>query len=389
MKTHTTDTCFVVASDDFGEHPSSLQHLIRYIPEKYPVVWINTIGMRNPKFTLRDLKKIILKSRKMVGSLLQKKGEMEKTGNIQVCQPPMIPCAGFSLVRKINKIMVCSMVKKILNKINAKKVVFIITAPNACDFIGEFGEEKVVYYCVDDFSEWPGLKKSLVKSMQDELIEKSDVLIAASENLSQMLGARGKPVHLLTHGVDLNHFSRELREEHPLLRGIPGPRVGYFGLFDDRNDKKLIEDLACQMPEVSFVITGNVETDVSSLKARGNVYFTGAISYAELPAMARGWDMCMLPYKLNDFTDSIQPLKLKEYLATGKPVLSTPIKEALRLKEYILVGETVQSWEKQIRGHINGGVPEGQSARKNFLQEESWGKKAEKFLGICLESENR
>ncbi len=381
-----TENCFLVFSDDFGEHPTSCQHLFRCIPDRYPVLWVNTIGMRLPRFTFRDIKKAILKSKRMVHGFFNslEKSSKEKE-QIHVLQPPMLPFLSIPGVRAANKFSVCRLVKKRLCDFRMKSPILVITAPNACDYIGQFDERRAVYYCVDDFSDWAGLKKDLVHSMEEELTRKSDVFIATSQNLYDKLSKQGKQVHLLTHGVDYDFFKKAPADEHVLLEGIPKPRVGYFGLFDQRSDQSLLLELAKRMPDISFVITGNFETDTSDFLKQKNIYLTGSIPYNELPAMAGGWDVCMLPYKLNKLTDAIQPLKIKEYLATGKPVISTPIKEARRLEDYVVIAETVDSWEKNIRICINGISSEEYKKRILFLEKESWASKAKQFYKICTE----
>src|SRR5690606_38771184 len=119
----------------------------------------------------------------------------------------------------------------------------------------------------------------------------------------------------------LDLFGQPQRAEHASLAGIPRPRIGYFGLIDERSDQELIAALAERMPDHSFVLAGPVATAVQRLAALRNVHFTGAIPYAELPALAHGLDVLFLPYGLNAFTRTLSPLKLLEYLATGKPVV--------------------------------------------------------------------
>jgi glycosyltransferase involved in cell wall biosynthesis len=194
----------------------------------------------------------------------------------------------------------------------------------------------------------------------------------------------GKRPTLLTHGVDVDLFTNPHIEEHALLGAIPKPRVGYFGLFDDRSDQDLLHNLALLKPDVSFVITGGIETDISRLQDLKNVYFTGSIPYVEVPAMAKGYDICMLPYKLNKLTDAIQPLKFKEYFATGKPVISTPINEARNLADYVDVASSAEEWATTIQSYLDGESPRNQENRQLFLQGESWKEKSEQFLNLCL-----
>ena len=376
------ETSFLVFSDDWGEHPSSCQHLFRRISQRHKVLWVNTIGMRNPKLALSDFKKAFLKVRKM---LIVRVGKAQKVPreNVISCQPVMLPFAEVSWVRRINCTSVIKTVRRKLRKLDIRNPILVTTVPNACDYIGKCGESKVIYYCVDDFSEWPGLETKMVREMEEKLIQQSDCHIATSQELFDRLSKSGKPTYLLTHGVDTEHFKQTVKREHLLLDGIPRPRIGYYGLFDERSDHGLLAELAARMPDVSFVITGQVDSDFLSRQRLPNVYFTGSVRYADLPSMLKGWDVLMLPYKMNDLTKSISPLKLKEYLITGKPVVSTPIPEVLKLKDYVSVAATIDEWIISIRLCLDRPQNATRRPGDDFWTNETWEKKAEYFLQIC------
>ncbi len=376
---------FLVLADDWDEHPSSCQHLFRHISQKYKVLWVNTIGMRNPKLALTDFHKAVNKMRKMFDWSGDRNPEELSGNGVVACQPPMLPFVKLPGVRRINKATVRKSVRKRLAELGMGSPMLVATVPNACDFIGDFGESKVIYYCVDDFSEWPGLEKKMVKKMEAQLIEKSDSLVATSQKLFDRLAGSGKPTYLLTHGVDAEFFRQNVAREHALLNGIPRPRVGYYGLFDERSDHDLLAQLAQRMPDVSFVITGRVESFALPQKKIPNVYFTGSVPYGELPAMIKGWDVLILPYLINDLTDAISPLKLKEYLAAGKPVVSSPIPEVLKMREYVFLARTAEEWEKHLRSCLFRPEGVNRMSPDRLLLNETWEKKAEEFLGICRE----
>lgn len=336
--------------------------------------------MRDPKVTLTDFYKAVNKLSKMFnwsGNSIQ---DEPRRNQVVVCQPLMLPFAKLPGVRRINKATVRRSVRHGLAKLGIGSPILVTTVPNACDYIGDFGESKVIYYCVDDFSEWPGLEKMMVKKMEEELIEKSDRLIATSHKLFDKLSRSEKPTYLLTHGVDTEFFQQSIAREHALLDGIPRPRAGYYGLFDERSDHDLLAQLAQRMPDVSFVITGRVESGALSRKRLPNVYFTGSVPYTELPAMVNGWDVLILPYVISDLTDAISPLKLKEYLATGKSIVSSPIPEVLKMKEYVFLAKTAEEWEKSLRSCLDRPENGKQKPGADFWANETWEKKAKQFL---------
>jgi len=370
---------FIVFSDDWGEHPSSCQHLFKIIGKEYRVLWVNTIGMRNMRLTMADLKKALRKVGKMFKSRSAEKKRSDQVAlKVDVIQPVMLPFVKNRFIRKVNALSVVTSIRRKSKEYKGLVPMVVTTVPNSCDYVDKLGAEKIMYYCVDDFSEWPGLEHDLVRQMESDLITKADSFVATSSKLYEKLATTGKPTELLTHGVDVDHFSNLPDEEHSLLKNIPKPRVGYFGLFDERSDQELILQVARKLPEISFVITGNVVVDVSKLEKQENIFFTGSVSYEELPAIIAGWEACMLPYVLNELTESISPLKLKEYLATGKAILSTSLPEVTKIDPNIYILDDPEEWVAFLMNY---------RARKNFkameyFENESWNKKAEEIIEI-------
>lgn len=377
------DPSFIVFSDDWGEHPSSCQHIFRHIAREHRVLWVNTIGMRNPRLNGRDLTKAGYKLRKMLfGDRMTSAGYGDGSQlHLRVYQPPMLPFAGSRLIERFNTRAVVGGVRRKARRFGMNKPILVATVPNAADYVGYCGERRTVYYCVDDFGQWPGLDHERVRKKEQILISKADRFIATSDRLFRKLSGKGKPVFLLAHGVDRELFGRPVKTEHILLRQIPRPRVGYFGLFDERSDQEILKQLALSMPHIAFVITGRVEADISRLRGIPNLHFTGPVPYDELPHMVHGWDACVLAYVRSPLTDSVLPLKLKEYLATGKPVISSPIPEARKMGSYLRLAESIEDWIGHLEAVTSGetiGAPHLKDLAK-YLHAESWQRKAKDF----------
>jgi glycosyltransferase involved in cell wall biosynthesis len=374
---------FIVFSEDWGEHPSSCQHLFRRIAMDHPVLWVNTVGMRTPRLSWSDFDKARIKVAKMLSGTRGGQRARAESLNLRVTQPKMLPFPN-AFVRMLNRRSVVAAVTRAAADFGISKPIIVCAVPNACDFVDALGRQRVVYYCVDDFTQWPGLDHRLVREMDQRMIDASDVLIATSTKLESRLSMSGKPTHLLHHGVDLELFSRQGATEHRVLANIPGPRAGYFGLFDNRNDLELIAAVARRLPDISFVFTGPVTADATSLRSLPNIHFTGPVPYHELPDLIRGLQVLFIPYLVNDFTDSISPLKLREYLATGKPIVTTPMAEARPLAAHMTLAAGAEAWESALRDALRAHI-DSREGLAEMLRNDSWDAKARDFLNMCTD----
>ena len=373
---------FIVFSDDWGEHPSSCQHIFRHIAKDHRVLWVNTIGMRNPTFSWTDARKVFIKVSKMFGKAREPVAP-SRDRNITVCQPFMLPSSRSRAVRAFNARSVTRTVSAMMASLGMDAPIFVTTVPNASEYQELLHGRKVVYYCVDDFSLWPGLDADMVREMEARLIARADCLIAVSDTLFQRLSRSGKPTRLLTHGVDLEMFSTAAVSELPCLSNIPKPRVGFFGLIDGRMDWELLIPLAKRMPEVSFVFAGPVDASAGELPRVENMHFVGRVAYRKLPEFVAGLESLMLPYRTGALAEALSPLKLKEYLATGRPIVISPIGEARRWAGAMSIAATVEEWSDALRSVGRGGNPTEHSRATIDLSRDSWEQKSLEFQEMC------
>lgn len=373
---------FLVFSDDWGEHPSSCQHIFKHIVKEYPVVWVNTVGMRLPRLCKQDALKAIKKIQKMVSTISRSGPKKDVPPNLSVLQPFMVPY-NKGLFRKFNKHSVIKTVKKELDRRNIKNPILVTTVPNACDYIGAFNEKKVVYYCVDDFANWPGHDKELVQKMEEDLIKKSDLFIATSGKLYKYLLKFNKKTYILSHGVDIKSFKEAPETIHPFIKAIRPPRLGYVGLIDQRLDWDLIKGLLMSFPYLNFVFVGRTEIDLSSLRSFSNFYYLPPIPYNEIPLLLKNFDILILPYKVDKFTESINPLKLKEYLASGRKIIGAPLPEIEKYGDFLVIALNFEDWKNKIAKILVQPQP-GIEKRLSFLSREDWSFKAQEFLNIIF-----
>lgn len=371
---------FIVFADDWGGHPSSSQHLFQRIAAKHDVLWVNTVGMRRPRLTRSDFGKAWAKMRRMFRRGADQPQRPGDPPRLHVCQPFMLPFAGVSAVRRFNAHSVRRVVRQRLDALGLQKPVLVAAAPAAGDVAGDLGEEQIVYYCVDDFSNWAGYDHELVRKMEARLIERTDIAIATSHLLQSLLRAQGKDADLLPHGADISLFSAIPEREHPMLAGIKGPRVGYFGAIDERLDDKLLAGLARARPDIAFILAGPRLAAHSRLDALANVHFIGEMAYANLPYLVAGLSALLLPYRVDRSTAAVSPLKLKEYLATARPVVASGLAEINEFSDHLAIGRDLASWLRAIDAAVQIPLTSGQQPIPQWLADEGWDRKAEQFL---------
>lgn len=385
-----TNKDIIVFSDDWGRHPSSCQHLISQLLPDNRVVWVNTIGMRSPKITLYDIKRCVEILTTWLSSA-QKKEQSQLPQNLTVTSPIIIPYNGLPLVRKLNRFSVRRKIRSIMEKQGMIDPIVITTFPSTCDFVGAFDERMHVYYCVDDFVNWPGVDLPLIRSMEDDLIKKSDLVFATAEALCEAKERNGNRPTLLAHGVDFEHFHAavdvDVRPDE--YQHISKPIIGFFGALSAWLDFDLIVSLAAERPEWSFVFIGPVDTDISMFNDVRNIHMMGKISYEQLPRYAACFDIGIIPFQVNDLTKSVNPLKLLEYLSLGLPVVSSYMPEVTKYSDYIAIPRTLSEFLSSIDSALEHDSKEQRHQRIEFARKHSWRSVAERLSVFILEASLR
>lgn len=188
----------------------------------------------------------------------------------------------------------------------------------------------VVYDVMDELANFKGADAEL-RERDQQLLAAADVVFTGGRSLYESRRARHDNVHLFASGVDVAHFARAASAPpSPLLSGLSGPRLGYIGVIDERIDLPLLAALADSHPQWSLVMVGPVvKIDPATLPQRPNIHYLGQQSYDDLPALLKGFDVCLMPFALNEATRYISPTKTLEYMAARKPIVSTSVPDVV------------------------------------------------------------
>lgn len=205
-----------------------------------------------------------------------------------------------------------------------------MTAP--C-FLGQFGAAGIVYDCMDELANFRFAPEDIAER-EKLLLSRAHVVFAGGHKLYEAKSRHHHNVHFHGCGVDVEHFGKARlagTRVPATIASLPRPVLGYVGVIDERLDYDLIEQLATRFPQASIVMAGPLaKVERSLLPVQSNIHWLGQRAYDELPALVKGFDVCLMPFALNEATRFINPTKTLEYMAAGKPVVSTAIADVVR-----------------------------------------------------------
>ena len=366
----------LVFADDWGRHPSSCQHLIRHLLVCHKVHWVNTIGTRPPRWNLDTLRRGWEKIRHWtrrsdVGESLPE--------HLKIHNPRMWPWFRSKWDRRINRRLLGRSLTAVVESLPEPPIA-ITTLPIIADLVGLLPVRRWVYYCVDDFSEWPGLDGATLRRMEEVLVQRTDTLIAVSETLRERLAGMGRTAHLLTHGVDGDFWSRpQDGATIPQLAEVERPLVVFWGVVDRRMDVEFVRRLDAELTHGTIVLAGPESDPDPALAACRRVVRLGALPFAQLPMLAREAAVLVMPYADLPVTRAMQPLKLKEYLATGKPVVVRDLPATREWADCLDLADTAETFARAVQLRMKTGLPQEQDVTRTRLSEESWEEKARRF----------
>jgi UDP-galactopyranose mutase len=237
----------------------------------------------------------------------------------------------------------------------------------------------VVYDCMDELSAFRGAPPALL-DREKQLFEQADLVFTGGQSLYEAKRERHPRVYAFPSSIDVKHFEQALNvEAEPEdQKDIPHPRIGFCGVIDERSDIELLARAADMRPDWHFVMVGPVvKIDEADLPRRENIHYLGGKKYDELPAYIGGWDVAMTPFAMNESTKFISPTKTPEYLAAGKPVVSTPIRDVVRPygdNGLVHIASTPEEFVAAIEAAKTQDLEAHRSRASEFLSTNSWDK---------------
>lgn len=359
--------------------------LMRRFAGKGKALYINSIVMQ--KLNIGQGRKFIQRFVRKTRSVLT--GLKKADENFWIYSPFSLPVQHISWAKPLNEMLLRSQIGYIKHRIKMEIPVVWVACPPACDMAIKMEKKKMVYQRTDRFEDFPGVDVETVKKFDHKLKTNADLTIFVNHKLYEEEAEQCKKAFYLDHGVDFEMFASQILNngEPSEISDIPKPIIGFIGSIDDCNpDIDFLKKVTELLPDMSFVVIGREQKDCSALKARKNVRMLGQKPYELVPEYGKRFDVALLPLRQSRWAEAVNPLKLKEYLAMGKPVVSTPFPQLREYLDIVYEAKTPKVFAECIKRAISEDCPELISKRREKVKNSSWDSKAELVMNELFES---
>jgi glycosyltransferase involved in cell wall biosynthesis len=312
---------------------------------------------------------------------------LDDTPRFHVVTPLTIPFYGSAVVRALNARVVRAQVRWHAARagISLPGAIIVVTIPTAWEVIRDLDHGALVLNRSDLHSAFEEADQSLIRDLERQLVVHADAVMYTSHALmeAEQTCARGRVV-FLDHGVDLEAFGgREQRSEPVELSTIPRPRIGFFGGIDDYVvDLDLFERVARGLPDAALVIVGDATCSMERFESLPNVHWLGFRPYEEIPAYGAAFDVALMPWLRNDWIRYSNPIKLKEYLALGLPVVSTDFPEVRHYADVVAIADDEDSFVELVRAALDGRGVGTEASRRARVDGATWDRRAGELIGL-------
>jgi glycosyltransferase involved in cell wall biosynthesis len=362
-------TPIIAFAKDWHEDPTSNHHVLRELAKTRRVLWLNSIATRAPVMkSSRDLGKIRRKLREFA------KGPVNVENDLWVMTPLALPLPHVPAARAVNREVLRATIKTLRLRLGIRRFQLWTFLPTTADYVGALGEDVAIYYCVDEWSMFRYLNREQTVAAERALLAKVDAVFAINGALADAKRVFNPNTFVVPHGVDHALFSRAVGPMTVVpadLEVIPHPRIGFYGTLRDWVDFDLLAHVARVRPDWHLILLGQQLDDLSRIRGIANIHLLGQRPHDTLPAYCKGFDVGMIPYRIDERMTFVNPLKLREYLSAGLPVVSTPVPEVARFPQ-AHVASTPDDFVAAIERALAETAPEARQARSAAMQTETW-----------------
>lgn len=372
--------------DWWYHHPHSKNHLMRrFARAGNRVIFVNSISMGMVSVRNKDFLPRVRRKLRSYAKLARTTDE-----GITVVSPAVVPFFGSGTARAVNQRLLATQVGGLARSRGLKNPILWIAIPTAVEMIGRLNESLVIYHVSDKYDANTmdhAVDPALILSLHERAIDSADLVFYSSRKLFDEAVRGRERSHLLAQAVDFDHWRNTVNlEVAPKIASIPSPRIGYFGAIEPwLVDQDLIKKAASEKPNWNWVFIGNKSRGLD-IEALPNTHFLPPVPYDELPAYAAGFDVCVLPWDTDKaFTSYGSAIKVREYLATGKPVVISPLPEYESMAHVLRIARSREDFLRHVEEALEENDPKAAAARQLAVMDGTWDARAE-FVSDLIEA---
>jgi len=377
MLTNRSIICFG-GEDWWYHHPHSKAHLMRkFARAGNRVIFVNSISMGLPGLAHKDL---LPRIKRKLGSYSKLARQTED--GITVVSPASLPFFGSATARKLNRQMIGAQIRKLAKSRGLTKPILWIAIPTAAEMIGAFDESAIIYQVSDKYDANTmdhATDPALIRKLHEQAIDRADLVFYSGRKLFDEATRGRDHSYLLEQGVDYERWSKVTTLSiAPEIDKIPHPRLGYFGAIEPwLVDQELIKRAARERPSWQWIFIGNRSRGIE-IEDLPNTHFLPPVQYEELPAYAAGFDVCVLPWETEQaFTSYGSAIKVREYLASGKPVVISPLPEYEPMGDVLRIARSRDEFLRLVEDALNENDESASAKRQASVASGTWDARAE------------
>ena len=374
-------------TDWWGMNPSCGTHIMRNLAKANRVLYVNPISSdllgiqgRNGfwRRMVRKLKSLLKFARRV-------------SGNLYIVSPIFLPIQGNAVVDWVNNALLKMQVRLFIRLLGFRRPLVWVENVRAADIISSFRRCLIIYHVSDRFDLCPYARnKDKLREREFWMTSNSDLIICVSRKLYESKKKVRSDIYYLPHGVDFELF-RKAAENGECFEGllnVPHPIAGYFGTLTAENDTELLKHCAANLRNILFVLAGQITAgDYGELAKMPNVILLGQVPYEKIPALCASFDVCLLPWKMSEWVTYCNPLKLFEYMASGRPIVSVPIGEVVeKYADIVSLARNKEEYCDAIVWELNNDTAERERRRIETAREHSWDNHIEQLSRIISDA---
>ena len=356
--------CFA-GEDWWYHHPHSKNHILKRLAGRNRVLFINSLSMGLPAVSNPDF---FLKIRRKLRSYVRWLKKVPE--GLFVMTPINFPFYRSRWAQRLNRWLLSAQIRLALRICGMSNPIIWVAIPTAAVVAGNLPAKAVLYQVSDkyDANEDSALDRGIIQTFDKQLKDMADVVMYSGRKLYEE--ASGPKRYFLQQAVDYDHFARPANLTAPDIATIPHPVLGYFGAMDFVMDVELIKEVSRRRPEWHWALIG-LRSNLTIIDAP-NVHFLGSKPYSELPTYIRHFDVCVLPWELSSaFTNYGSAIKVREYMATGKPVVMAPLYEYQKAPG-VRFYQNADEFISAVEDALHRDTPHDQELRQDFVRDCTW-----------------